>query len=223
MLEVVGRLLPVGLAAALSSVPITVLIVILLSSRRKAAAVPYMLGCVVGTLLVVGLVTFLAQLLPETRPRKPPTALVILELLLGLGLIVMGVRSWRRRADTSRAAQLPTWATNLLDTVGPVKALALGVIIELRPKSLLLAGVVGIQLHAVSGDTEALVVVIGYVVLATSTVTIPVLLTITAPGRMEPRLRSASQIMSAEGRVISAVVLVMVGAVVVGAGLQDLA
>jgi hypothetical protein len=222
VLEVVGKLLPVGLAAALSSVPIMVMIVILLSPRRKVAAVPYAIGCVLGTVLVVGLVTVLAQLLPDPRPRQPPTALVIVELLLGAGLIVLGVRSWRRHGQASEAMELPPWATSLLDSVSAARAIGLGVIIELRPKSVLLAGVVGLQLHGVSGDPAALAVLIGYVVIATSTVTVPVLLTITSPARMEPKLMAASKTLAAEGPVISAVVLVMVGAVVIGAGLQDL-
>jgi len=107
--------------------------------------------------------------------------------------------------------------------VGTFRAFGLGLIIEFRPKSALLACVVSLQVHAASrADAGALVVTIGYVLVATSTVTLPVLLTIISPERMEPRLAKAADTLAEDGPLISAVVLLMVGSVVIGSGLQDL-
>lgn len=222
LLGAVGQLLPVGLAAALSSVPITVLLVIMLSPRRTGAAVPYVLGCVVGTALVVAVASLAAQVLPDPRPRQARTVLAVIEIVLGGALLALGVRGWRRRHRDHHELQLPGWAMSALDTVTGLRAFALGVLIELRPKSALLACVVGLQVTAAGRDPGPLGVIVIYVVIATSTVTLPVLLTALSPRTMEPRLRSASETISRDGPLISSVVLLMVGAVVIGSGLEDL-
>lgn len=224
ILGLVGAMLPVGLAAALSTVPITVLLVLMLSPRRMSAAAPFVLGCALGTVLVVIAAFLLAQFLPDPHPRQAKAAIAALELLLGAALIALGARTWRHRRQATEGLQLPGWAKSAIDTVSGVRAFGLGVIIEFRPKSLLLACVVAVQVHAsTSRDSGDLVVVLVYAAIATSTVTVPVLLTALSPQRMEPRLSAANQTLVNDGPLISALVLAMVGAVVIGSGLQDLA
>lgn len=221
-LGALGQLLPVGLAAALSTVPITVLLAIMLSPRRGSAALPFVLGCVLGTALVVVAAYFLGQLLPAPRPRQAKLAIAVLELLFGSALVALGIRAWRRRHRSTPGLRLPGWASSALDSVSGAKAFGLGVIIEFRPKSALLACIVGLQLHTAGREPGPLVMTVIYVAIATSTVTVPVLLTALMPERMEPRLKSASESLASEGSLISAIVLWMVGAVVIGSGLQDL-
>ncbi|HET9647177.1 MAG TPA: GAP family protein, partial [Microlunatus sp.] len=149
MLGLVGQLLPIGLAAAISTVPITAMLLILLSPRRSVAAVPFLVGYVLGTFFAVGLALLLAQALPEGRPRQPQPVTGIVEILIGSGLIVLGIHGWRKRHRSSGPAPTPRWAT-AIDALSPGRAFVLGFLIDLRPKSLLLAAVVGLQLH---GDT----------------------------------------------------------------------
>ena len=223
LISMVGQLLPVALAAALSTVPVTVLLVIMMSPRRGAAAVPFALGCVVGTAVIVLVASAAAQLLPEARPRQAKETAAVLQLALGSALMLFGIRVWRRRHGSAGALQLPRWASSALDTVGAFRAFGLGVVIEFRPKSALLACVVSLQVHAADRDGPGTVIlVVTYVLVATSTVTVPVLLTLISPERMEPHLARAADTLADDGQVISAIVLLMVGAVVIGAGLQGL-
>jgi Na+/melibiose symporter-like transporter len=223
VLSTIGQLLPVGLAAALSTVPVTVLLVIMMSPRRKVAAAPFALGCVIGTFLVVLVASLAAQFLPEPRQRRGDEVAAVLEMLLGSALVLFGIRTWRRRHRSKGALELPGWASSALDSVGTFRAFGLGLIIEFRPKSALLACVVSLQVHAASrAEAGALVVTVSYVLVATSTVTLPVLLAIISPERMEPRLAKAADTLAEDGQLISAVVLLMVGSVVIGSGLQDL-
>jgi threonine/homoserine/homoserine lactone efflux protein len=223
LLNTIGQLLPVGIAAALSTVPVTLLLVIMMSPRRRVAAVPFALGCVIGTVIVVLLASFAAQFLPESRQRRGDDVAAVLELALGSALVLVGIRTWRGRHRSGSNLQLPSWATSALDKVGPLRAFGLGLIIELRPKSALLACVVSLQVHAATrADPGPLAVIVIYVVIATSTVTLPVILTIISPKRMEPRLAKAADTLAEDGQLISAIVLLMVAAVVIGSGFQDL-
>ena len=224
VLSVVGKLLPVGLAAAISTVPISLMIVILLSRRRRVAALPFAIGYVVGTAAVVLVATYASQLLPDPSRRQPVGAVAGLEIIFGLALVVLGVVRARRRPDLGAPpSRISAIASSMITTIGPVKALGLGLLLGFRPKSILLAGVVGLQLHSLKPSSALLGVVVGYTLIATSTVLVPVVLTTISPTRMEPRLTASSDLLTTHGPLISAVVLVMVGAVVVGVGLQDLA
>jgi threonine/homoserine/homoserine lactone efflux protein len=224
VLATIGQLLPLGLAAALSTVPVTVLLVIMMSPHRRVAAVPYAVGCLIGTMIIVVVASLAAQFLPEPRQRREDEVVAVLELILGTALILVGLRTWRRRHGSGRDLQLPGWAGSAIDRLTAVRAFGLGVIIELRPKSALLACVVSLQVHAATReDPGPLGVIVIYVLIATSTVTLPVLATIISPDRMEPRLSRAADTLGAEGQLISAIVLLMIGVVVIGSGLQDLA
>lgn len=224
MLATIGQLLPVGLAAALSTVPVTVLLVIMMSPRRRVAAVPYAVGCLLGTMIIVLVASLAAQFLPEPRQRRGDEVVAVLELILGTALMLVGLRTWRLRHRSGGDLQLPGWAGSAIDRLTGIRAFGLGVIIELRPKSALLACVVSLQVHAATRqDPGPLGVVMIYVLIATSTVTLPVLATIISPDRMEPRLSRAAETLGTEGQLISAIVLLMIGVVVIGSGLQDLA
>ncbi len=222
VLDAIGQLLPVALAAAISSVPITVMILILLSPRRKVAALPFLIGIVLGSVVVVGGAALLAQALPPARVRHAEPIVGVFEIVVGLALVVLAMRAWRRRNRSGRGLKPPRWAA-AVDTLGGLRAFGLGFILDFRPKNLLLATVVGLQVHSQLHKTTTIVaVILLYVAIATSTVTVPILLTLIAPTRMEPRLATASEVLSTDGPIISAVVLLMIGVVVIGVGLQTL-
>lgn len=222
MLGAVGQLLPVALAAALSSVPITIMLLILLSPKRQAAAIPFLVGCVVGMTLVVTVAAVAAHALPPAPARRPSPVLGVIEIVVGLGLAGLGIRSWLRHLHSDAPPKLPSWAA-AVDGLSGGRAFGVGLLMAVRPKNLLLATVVGVQLHVGPMQTPVSVALgICYVVLATSTVTIPILLTVFAPQRMEPRLGAASRLLAADGPVASAIIMILIGTVVLGNGVQTL-
>lgn len=222
MLGSLSQLLTVGLAAAFSSVPITVLLVILVSSRRAVAAFPYALGCVAGTLGVVLAAVAAAQLLPEPRPRQPSVPLAIAGLALGAVLIGLGIRAWVRRRRPRHTRKLPNWAATALEGIGPIRAFVIGVIIEFRAKSIVLALVVSLQVQAATSQTLGILVIVIYVVVSTVTITVPAVAMLTAPQRTEPWLTAATARLATAGPVISAVALCLLGLGLIGAGLLNL-
>ena len=85
--QALGSLVPLGIAAAVSTVPILVTILILLSDNRNRSALPYLIGWVVGTLFLVTVGTMAASSLPQPRPRQPDTILGVLEILIGVAFV----------------------------------------------------------------------------------------------------------------------------------------
>lgn len=215
--QVLAQLIPIALAVALSTVPITVTLFILLSERRQATALPFLSGWVIGTAAGLLLATLAAQALPG-RPRQFASLIDDLEILTGSALILYGLATLFRHR---RGAQPAAWIEGI-GSLGALAALGIGLALNLRPKALLLVSAAGLAISGAppgvdGGDTLILIVV--YTAIATSTVVAPTLATLFFPGRMEPRLVMARDWVNAHGPVVTGVVVILVGVVVLAAGI----
>ena len=219
--QALGSLLPLGVAAAVSTVPILVTILILLSENRNRSALAYLIGWVVGTLFLVTVGTVAASSLPEPRPRQPDTIVGALEILLGVGMVSLGILAFRRRQERA-SGQEPKWA-QAVGAFGAGRSLGLGLALNLRPKSVLLCAAAGLALDSANDGVEVTaVLVLVYTVVATSTVAVPIIATLISPTRMEPRLVEARKRLDDNGRLVSGAMMVMIGMLLVAAGITHL-
>ena len=221
MLSALGALLPIAVAAAVSSVPIMATILILLSPKRNHSAIPFLIGWVVGMAAVVAVAPVGASALPIRPLRAPQRAIGIGQIIVGLAVLVAAVLAWRRAAR-GPADRGNGWLDRV-DRMGPASALGLAVALNLRPKGLLLGAAAGLSIAGSSlNGTDTAIVVAIFVGLASSTVIVPIVVTLVAPDRMQPRLVAARDWLSHNSSQITIVVLVMVGFVILGAGLSRL-
>ena len=221
MLSALGPLLPIAVAVAVSSVPIMATILILLSPKRNQSAIPFLIGWVVGMAAVVVIAAVGANALPVRPFRAQQKAIAIGQIVVGIALLLAAVLAWRRAARSPKDRG-NGWLGRI-DRVGPVAALGLAFALNLRPKALLLGAAAGLSIAGSSlKAADAAVVVAIYVGLAASTVIVPIVVTLVAPARMKPRLVLARDWLSQNSAHITVVVLVMVGFVILGAGLSKL-
>jgi hypothetical protein len=221
MWQAVGPLLPIAVALAISSVPIMVMIMILLSPRRKMSALPFLLGWVIGIALVVFLGTLGAHALPEPPRRARDMLADVLEIVIGAALICGAVISlvWRSRSQTEG---VPNWLRSV-GSFGPLPTFAVAVALSFRPKGLVLGVAAALVLRAASLKPWEIAVAIAiYTALASSTVVVPIIATLLAPQRVEPRLIAAQAWLSKNGAIVAALILLMIGVVILGGGLAGL-
>lgn len=221
MLSALGPLLPIAVAVAVSTVPIMATILILLSPKRNQSAIPFLIGWVVGMAAVVLVAAVGANALPVRPFRAQQRAIAIGEIVVGTALIIAAVMAWRRAARAP-ADQGNGWLDRV-DRMGPVAALGLALALNLRPKALLLGAAAGLSIAGSSlKDADIAIVVAVYVGIASSTVIVPIVATLVAPDRMQPRLVLARDWLGHNSAHITVVVLMMVGFVILGAGLSRL-
>jgi hypothetical protein len=219
MLQAIGHLLPIALAVAISSVPILATVVILLSPERSRTAIPLLVGWVIGIFVVVSVCTLGATLVPTpTGPRKQDDAVGVAELVAGLALLVMAVLEWRRTRKNPEAA-MPKWLKTV-GTLHPPAVFGLALLLNVRPKALLLAVAAGLAVAAegLSVGQSAITIVI-YTAIAASTVAVPIVAKLVSHERMEPRLRSTQEWLSANGGAVTSLILLVVAFAVIGSGL----
>lgn len=219
MLQAIGHILPIALAVAISSVPILASIVILLSPERSRTAIPLLIGWVIGLLVVVSVCAIGATLVPTpTGPRKQDDGVGVAEIIAGLALLVMAVLEWRRSRKNPDAA-MPKWL-NTVGTLHPRSVFGLALLLNVRPKAILLAVAAGLALAAEELSVGQSAVTIGiYTAIAASTVVVPIIATLASPERMEPRLHAAHDWLRANGGLVTSLILFVVAFAVIGSGL----
>lgn len=218
MWQALGGLIPIAVAVAFSSVPITVTILILLSPNRNRAALPFLVGWVAGVAAVIILCALGASALPEPPRRGADTTTAVLEILIGAALIVLGVVNLRR----GERRGLPGWLS-AVDSFGALASFGVAVLLDFRPKGLLLGVAAGLTLHAASiRPSEAGVLIVIYTVIATSTVVVPIAASLIAPRKMEPKLIAARDWLAHSGGILTSSMMFMIGVVILGAGLTKL-
>ena len=184
-------LLPLSLAAALSTVPVTAAIVILLSDNRRRSGLAFLTSTLLGTLVVVTLATLASQALPG-RTRQHDALIGRLEIVIGAAMVLLGVVALARRTGSDAGH-----GTGWLDGVGSLGMLpvfGIGLALCIRPKAALLALAAGLAINRANLSVEeerALVLL--YTALGTSTVVVPILATVLFPHQTEPRLVAAKR------------------------------
>ena len=210
------QVVPLALAAALSSVPISATIFILLSEGRTRSGLAFLAGTVIGTFVAITLMTAVGQALPG-RPRPHAALLGKLEIVLGIAMVLLGVFTLvRRSAGSGRGAR---WMDGL-GSLGMVPVFGIGLALNLRPKAILLVAAAGLAIsRARLSLEENLVLIVIYTAIATCTVVVPIVVTILSPQRMEPRLLAAKEWIAAHSTGVSATLMILIGGFVIYVGI----
>ncbi|APE33155.1 hypothetical protein BOX37_03330 [Nocardia mangyaensis] len=212
--SVIGDLLPLAVGVAISPIPIVAAILMILSKNAGGAAKGFAAGWVGGILVVTVVVTLLSGLLGSTE-SEPSVVVSWIKIVLGALLVLLAFEQWQSRSDTS----VPGWM-QAIDTLTVVKAAGLGALLSaVNPKNLLLCVSAGLAIGAggltAGGDIVAIVV---FTLLASTTVLAVVIGYAVAADRLGPTLDSARQWLQANNHAVMAIVLLVMGAVVIGKG-----
>jgi hypothetical protein len=215
--SVLVQLLPLALAAALSSVPISATIFILLSESRTRSGLVFLAGTVLGTFATVTLSAVLGQALPG-RSRQHDELVGTLEVVVGSAMVLLGVVTLLRRNRVETKGR-PKWLDGI-GSLGTVPVLGIGLALNLRPKAVLLSAAAGLAISSTRlAPDERLVLLVLYTAVATCTVVLPIVATILFPQRMEPPLVTAKDWIAAHSTAVGAAMIILVGAFVATLGL----
>ncbi|MEU1980684.1 GAP family protein [Nocardia sp. NPDC019395] len=215
---VIGDLLPLAVGVAISPIPIVAVILMLLSRNARVTGIGFGTGWAVGILAVTAVVTAASGLF-GSGSGGGGTVASWFEVVLGVVLIALAFTQWRSRADTAT----PQWM-RAIDEFTFEKAASLGVMLSaVNPKNLLLCVSAGITIGTgglgAGGDIVALLV---FTVLAAVSVLVPVFGYLLAADRVSGTLDTAKNWLQANNHLVMAIVLLIMGAAVLGKGVGGL-
>ncbi len=206
---VIYPLLLLGLMASLSPVTIVVFILLLRTNRARVNAFGFLVGWGVS-LAVVFAASYAIGSTRASQRGSGGTAVSVAVLLLGLFLLVLGVRQWRRRGAPTReppAGVSPRFAQHL-GSIGPLGAGLVGVLKQPWAITAAAAAIV------VNDHTDRLLTIIAFVCFAAvSTTTVGLMYGYYARSPVE----AAETLSRLQGRALAATPeLMALGASVVG-------
>ncbi|MFG2621860.1 GAP family protein [Streptomyces sp. NPDC048507] len=220
--EAMGAVLPAALAIALSPFPVIGIVLVLSGAHGRRNGLLF----AVGWLAALAVAAALAALLlgGADDPDSPSSAVADWgRVLAGAALLVLGVRTWCKRPRGGERAEPPRWTASL-DDVTAGRALLLGALLSgANPKNLVLtASAVAsiVEAGAHGGGLVATVVV--FLLVASCTVLGAVGVHLFAGRRGAAFLDGVGQFMVDNSTVITVIVLLLLGAGVLGGGLSGL-
>ena len=215
--QAIGQILPLAVAVGLSPIPIIAVVVMLGTPQARANGPAFMVGWLVG-LSLVGVVVFLiANSVGAEDGGEPATWVDVLNLLFGLGLLVLAVKQWRGRPRGDEQATEPKWMSSV-DHFTPATAAGAGVVLSAaNPKNLVLAAAAAAEIAqlGISGADEA-VAYAAFVLIGTIGVAAPVVVYFALGDRAGPVLDGLKTWMGRNNAVIMAVLCLVIGAKLIG-------
>ncbi len=214
--QTIGDLLPTAAAVALSPIPIVAVILVLGSARAKANGPAFAVGWVAG-LTVVCVAVLLLTGGADDPDSATATGVSWGKAALGLVLVAMAHRQWKKRPRHGETPEMPKWMSTVEGISAP-RAAGLGVLLSaVNPKNLILtaAAAATIAESGMEPGDEAITIAV-FVVLGSVTVVGAVLASILGGHRVEAPLDSIRRFMADNNAVIMTVILLLLGLKIFG-------
>ena len=223
MWQAVGGSLPRAVGIALSPIPVIAVVLMLTSQRARINGPVFVLGWLTGLGVVGAIVLAIAGSDGASQSGSPATWVSWVEIVLGVVLLVVAAREFRRRPRGDEEPTMPKWM-GTIDKTTPAAAFGLAVVLSgANPKNLLLA--VGGAAAIAQTSTDSGQQVIAYAVFAligTVGVGIPAGIYFAMGARSEKLLARLKDWMSAHNAVIVTVLCLIIAAKLIDDGISGL-
>ena len=214
--QAIGQILPLAVGVALSPLPIIAVVLMLVTPRARANGPAFVAGWLVG-LAIVGAIVLIVAPGATSSSGAPATWVDVLKLLLGLALLALAAKQWRGRPHGEDEPAVPKWM-GAIDGFDAAKAFGAGALLSgLNPKNLLLAvaAATSIAQADLAGSDEAVAYLV-FAVIGTVGVAAPVVIFFAMGDRAAGLLDRLKDWMGHNNAVIMAVLLLVIGAKLVG-------
>lgn len=216
---VIGDLLPLAIGVAVSPVPIIAAILMLLGKHAGSTSISFAVGWIAGIIIATIVFVFLGGAAAGSGD-EPSTTSSWIKLVLGVLLLVVGIRQWRTRGGEH---DTPKWMT-AIDDMTAGKALGVGfALAAINPKNLLMCIAAGVTIGG--GDVGAGQTVIAlaiFSILSASTVTVPVIAYQVAAQRLSAPLASLKEWLQSNNTTVMSVLILVISVVLIGKGMGGL-
>jgi threonine/homoserine/homoserine lactone efflux protein len=213
-----GDLVPLAVGILASPFPVIPVILLLLTPRATVNAGAFLGGWAAGVLGGTAVFLGLANVIEGFE--ETPTWVSWARVLLGGALVVVGVRQFLSRNDSKEA---PGWM-RALDDATPASAVRLGALLSgANPKILLLTAAAGLTIAAADLTPVATAVtVVGFALVGSLSVALPVVVHLVLGERAQPPLLRAKEWLTAHNATIMAVVVLIIGGLLLSNGISAL-
>jgi threonine/homoserine/homoserine lactone efflux protein len=204
-------------------VPIIAVILMLFSDRAKVNGPAFLAGWVLSLAVVSVVIYTLSHDGNVATSSTASDSVSWGKIALGLGLLALARRNWRKRPAPGEAAELPKWLATV-ESLSPVKAFWLAVVLAaVNPKNLILTVGAAAGLAQLGLSTsDAVVAIVVFVVIGSLTIVGPVLYALFGGQRARTTLDSAKSWLTTHNAAVMAVLFLVFGVDLIARGLPPL-
>jgi hypothetical protein len=212
-------LIPLALVVAVSPLSIIPAVLVLQTPRPMPTGLTFLGGWVLGLTALTAAFVASSDLLGDLH-KKPPAWASWLRVGLGLALIAYGIYEWLSR---HRHTESPRWMRSFA-TLTPVRAgITALVLVVIRVEVLTMCALAGLNIGSSGlGDAAKWMLAAIFVVVAASTVAIPILAYAAAGHRLDDPMTRLKDWMEKNHGALLAAVLVLIGLMVLYNGASAL-
>ena len=203
--------------------PIIAVTLMLFSQRARENGLMFLLGWVVALAVVSGVAYAAADQANAATDRTTADTIAWGKIVFGVLCLLLAARNWRTRPAPGAEPEMPKWMAGI-DTLKPVKALGLGLLLAgVNPKNLMLAAAAGAGLAALGLSTgNAVGSLIVFVVIASLTIAGPVVYYLLGGDHAKAQLDEMKNWLAFHNNAVMAVLFLVFGAKLIADGLPPL-
>jgi MFS family permease len=223
MANPIGDILAPAVGVAISPVPIIAVVLMLFTRKAKSNSLSFLLGWVLGLTIVGGIVLYIAGTQDLSPGSEPSTAASTIKLLLGLLLLFLAAKQWRKRPRPGEEPEMPKWMKTI-DSFTPAKAFALALLLSgVNPKNLTLTLAAALSIAQANLDRFYSLVSLGvFVVIGSITIAIPSLIYLIMGNKAAKTLNEMKAWLMHNNATVMFILLLILGVDLVGRSITAL-
>ncbi len=212
--------IPLAIGVALSPIPIIAVILMLFSKNARSTSLGFLTGWFLGVAVVATAVVFIADPAQQATGGEASPLSAVVRILLGLLLLFLAYRNWRKRPKPGEEVGMPKWMSSI-DTMTAGRALGLGALLSgVNPKNLTLILAAGVAIAAAGlSSAQTVTALIIFAVIACVSVTAPVIVYLVMGDKAAPMLNSWKAWLIHNNAAVMMVLLLVFGVVTLSKGL----
>jgi hypothetical protein len=221
----ISAVLTFAIGVAISPIPIIAVILMLFSQRARVNGPAFLVGWVLALAALSTVIYVVSH--DGNVAQTSSTASDSVSwgtIALGVGMLALARRNWRKRPAAGEEAALPKWLATV-ESMSPLKAFGLAVVLAaVNPKNLILTLGAASGLAQVQGlsTTDAVVAIAVFVVIASLTIAGPVLYARFGGERAHASLDSAKAWLTTHNAAVLAALFLVFGVDLIAKGLPPL-
>jgi threonine/homoserine/homoserine lactone efflux protein len=215
--EAIGDILPLAIGVALSPVPIIAIVLMLGTQRARTNGPAFAVGWIAGLTVVGGILLAVTSGASDGGDDDPETWAGVVRLVFGVLFLLLAVHTWRRRPRAGQEAAMPKWM-QAIDGFTTPKSLGAGFLLSgINPKNLALTVAAAAAIAATGIPTEEAAVALAvFVAIGSLSILTPVGIYFLLEVRAASILNGVKNWMAAHNAAIMSVLLLVLGAKLVG-------
>ena len=222
--DVIGEIIPLALAIAISPIPIIAVILLLFTDHPKPNAGAFVVGFYLGVAAFLGIMIAIASSQDLSNSGSgASTGSFWIKILLGCLLFVGAYRQLQKRPGPDAEPEQPKWMAGIA-TFTAGKSFTTGLVVgAVNPKNIVVSlGAAMTISTAALGAGEDVATVVVYALVGSAGVAAPLLVAITLGDRSSAVLDSWKAWLTQNNAVVMAVLFAVIGGVLIGKGVSGL-